>query len=72
MAAELHRANQVRRHVIGACLLSLVLAGPTKSFAHDAWFRGLDLEPALAEASLVLVARVVSVGKTKITVGGKG
>jgi len=80
MQAQLHRANHVRRRVpslrsgqvVGACLLAWVLAGPTKSFAHDEWFRGLDLEPALAEASLVLVARVVGVSETKIAVGGKG
>jgi len=71
MEGQLHRAKQVQR-VVGACLLSWVLVGPTQSFAHDEWFRGLDLEPALAEASLVLVARVVGVSETKIAVGGKG
>lgn len=34
-------------------------------FAHDEWFRGLDLEPALGEASLVLVGRVVDASETK-------
>ncbi len=50
----------------------MLLAGPTKSFAKDELFRGLDLEPALGEASLVLVGRVVDVSETKITMGGKG
>jgi len=39
--------------------------------AHEEWFRGLDLEPALGEASLVMVARVVDVSETKIILGGK-
>ena len=72
MEARLHRARQLRRPVVGVCLLSLAFAGATKSFAHDEWFRGLDLEPALVEASVVLVGRVVRVSQTNIAVGGKG
>src|SRR6266849_1917227 len=62
----------LKRYLVGVCFLFLLLTGPTKSSAHDEWFRGLDLEPALSEASLVLVARVVDVSRTGITVGGKG
>ena len=62
----------LKRYLVGVCFLFLLLTGPTKSSAHDEWFRGLDLEPALSEASLVLVARVVDVSETRITVGGKG
>src|SRR5207244_2746163 len=39
---------------------------------HDEWFRDLDLESGLSEASLVLVGRVADVSRTGITVGGKG
>src|SRR5260370_18581264 len=45
--------------------------GGTNSSGDDEWFRGLDLEPALGEASLVLVGRVVDVSETKIVMGGK-
>jgi len=41
------------------------------SYARDEWFRGLDLEPSLAEASLVLAGRVVDVSETGIMMGGK-
>ena len=41
------------------------------SFAREEWFRGLDLEPGVSEASLVLVARVAEVTETKLTLGGK-
>ena len=52
-------------------LLVLFLVGAANSFARDEWFRGLDLEPALGEASLVLAGRVVDVSETKIMMGGK-
>src|SRR5260370_218380 len=75
MEAEIHRAShrasQLARHGAGVYILVLLLAGATNSSAHDEWFRGLDLEPALSEASLVLVARVVDVSETKIVMGGK-
>jgi len=71
MEAKIHRASQLVRHAASVHLLVLLLAGATKSSAHDEWFRGLDLEPALAEASLVLVGRVVDVSETKIMMGGK-
>ncbi len=54
------------------CLLLLLLVGSPPSFAHDEWYRGLDLEPALADSSLVLVGRVTGVSETKFGVGGKG
>ena len=72
MEAELCPAYQLRRHMVSVCLLLLLLCSPTRSFAHDEWFRGLDLEPALAESSLVLVGRVADVSETKIITGGKG
>jgi HEAT repeat protein len=57
---------------IAAGLLLFFLVGPTRSLAHDEWYRGLDLESALADSSLVLVGRVTDVSETKIGVGGKG
>jgi HEAT repeat protein len=57
---------------IAACLLLFFLIGPTRSLAHDEWYRGLDLESALADSGLVLVGRVTDVSETKIGVGGKG
>lgn len=63
-----HRLNIL----IAACLLFLFLVGPARSLAHDEWYRGLDLESALADSSLVLVGRVVDVSETKIGMGGKG
>src|SRR6202040_4242043 len=57
---------------IAACLLLFFLVGPTRSLAHDEWYRGLDLESALADSSLVLVGRVTDVSETKLGVGGKG
>ena len=50
----------------------LFLVGPPRSLAHDEWYRGLDLESALADSSLVLVGRVTDVSATKLGVGGKG
>ena len=64
-----------RRHVThGASifLLCLILAAPTPSSTRREWFRGLDLEPALSEAHLVMVGRVAHVDETKIVMGGKG
>jgi HEAT repeat protein len=52
-------------------LLLVLLLGVGNAAAHDEWFRGLDLEPALGEASLVLAGRVVDVSETKIMMGGK-
>src|SRR6266576_1153238 len=57
---------------IATCLLLLFLAGPPRSLAHDEWYRGLDLESALADSGLVLVVRVTDVSETKLGVGGKG
>jgi HEAT repeat protein len=57
---------------IAACLLLFFLVGPPRSLAHDEWYRGLDLESALADSSLVLVGRVTDVSETKLGVGGKG
>ena len=58
--------------LVATCLLLLVLAGPPRSLAHDEWYRGLDLESALADSGLVLVGRVTDVSETKLGVGGKG
>jgi HEAT repeat protein len=55
-----------------ACLLLFFLVGPPRSLAHDEWYRGLDLESAVADSSLVLVGRVTDVSETKIGMGGKG
>jgi HEAT repeat protein len=72
MKAKYRPVNRRARPIVCICLLSVLLAWPAKSIAHDEWFRGLDLEPALSEASLVLAGRVVDVSRTGITVGGKG
>lgn len=71
MEAEIHRASQLVRHGAGVHLLVLLLAGAMNSSAHEEWFRRLDLEPSLGEASLVLVGRVIDVSETKIVMGGK-
>jgi HEAT repeat protein len=57
---------------IAACLLFLFLVAPPRSLGHGEWYRGLDLESALADSSLVLVGRVTDVSETKLGVGGKG
>src|SRR5437879_3876175 len=71
MKAKIHQASQLVRLGVGVYLLVLLLAGATNLFAHDEWFRRLDLEPSLGEASLVMVGRVVDVSETKIMMGGK-
>jgi len=72
MEAKLRSANQPGRRTISVFLLLWLAVAPTKSFARDEWFHNLDLEPALSEASLVLVGRVEDVRETKIALGGKG
>ena len=49
----------------------LAILQPRLVLARDEWFRGLDLEPALSESSLVMIARVAEVTETKLTLGGK-
>jgi HEAT repeat protein len=49
----------------------LVILQSRVVLARDEWFRGLDLEQATSRANLVLVARVVEVTETKLTLGGK-
>lgn len=71
MQAHLCATNR-RKIPIATCLLLLFLVGPPRSLAHDEWYRGLDLESALADSGLVLVARVTDVSETKLGVGGKG
>lgn len=62
-----------RQNILFAvCLLLFFLVGPARSLAHDEWYRGLDLESALADSSLVLVGRVTDRSETKIGMGGKG
>lgn len=61
-----------RKTPLAVCLLLFVLVGPPRSLAHDEWYRGLDLESALADSGLVLVGRVTDVSETKVGVGGKG
>src|SRR5579863_7746609 len=56
---------------IPGLLLFLLLAGAAPLAARDEWFRGLDLEPALDQAALVVVARVKDVSETKLIMGGK-
>jgi len=71
MVARLCTTNR-RKTPVATCLLLLLLVGPPPSLAHDEWYRGLDLESALADSGLVLVGRVAGVSETKIGVGGKG
>jgi hypothetical protein len=71
MTARLCTTNR-RKTPVGTCLLLLILVGPPRSLAHDEWYRGLDLESALADSGLVLVGRVTDVSETKVGVGGKG
>ena len=52
-------------------LLLLFLTGVASAFTREEWFRGLDLEPVLNEASLVLAAQVLDVSETKMVFGGK-
>lgn len=59
MKPIIHQLTPLVRHRAAVQILVLLLAGAMNSAAHDEWFRGLDLEPALSDASLVLVARVV-------------
>jgi HEAT repeat protein len=73
MEAQVLLIRQGSRRLIRVSLLLLLpLGGVWSSSAHDEWFRGLDLEPALGDAGLVMVARVVDVSETRIVLGGKG
>jgi HEAT repeat protein len=72
MRAKLCTSNKLVRRVVGTCLLLLFPVGLAPAYTHPEWYRGLDLEPALGEASLVLVGRVVEVRETRIVMGGKG
>src|SRR2546428_515706 len=72
MKAKYHPVNRLARPIVCICFLFVLLAWPVKSVAHDEWFRDLDLEPVLSEASLVLAGRVADVSSTVITAGGKG
>jgi len=54
-------------------LVLLILAvNPAARAARDEWFRGLDLEQPLRNATLVMAARVEDVDEIKISSGGKG
>jgi hypothetical protein len=57
-----HLCTRHRQDILIATgLLLFFLVGPPRSLAHDEWYRGLDLESALADSSLVLVGRVTAV-----------
>jgi HEAT repeat protein len=51
--------------------LNCLALQPRAGLAREEWFRGLDLEQGISDASLVLVARVGDVTETKLTLGGK-
>jgi hypothetical protein len=51
--------------------VSYLITPQSRAFAREEWFRGLDLEQGVPEASLILVARVGEVTETKLTLGGK-
>jgi hypothetical protein len=54
-----------------AVLLLLTAFSTLPAWARDEWFRGLDLEGAVARSDLVIVARVDEVSERKIIYGGK-
>lgn len=59
--------------VCRASLLLFLLSCVTNQvYARGDWYRNLDLEKALSDAKLVMVARVTEVGETKFISGGKG
>src|SRR2546427_11351103 len=72
MKAKYRPVNRLARPIVCICLLFVFLAWPGKSVAHDEWFRDLDLEPVLSEASLVLAGGGGGVGRTGNTGGGGG
>ena len=53
-------------------LVLLFSVFPPALAARDEWFRGLDLEQPLRNATLVMAARVDNVDEIKISSGGKG
>jgi HEAT repeat protein len=57
-----------------ACLAVVLffLAGRVADSAREEWFRGLDLEQSLHDATLVMAARVDEADEIKISTGGKG
>jgi len=55
-----------------AVLVLILPAPPAASAAREEWFRGLDLEQPLRNATLVMAARVEDVDEIKISSGGKG
>jgi hypothetical protein len=72
MKAKSHPVSRIASPAVCICLLLVLLAWPAKSVAYDEWFRDLDLEPVLSEASLVLAGRVADVNSTVMAAGGKG
>lgn len=50
----------------------LLTFGHTKALAAAEWYRGLDLEGAVAHSDLIVVARVADVSETALVHGGKG
>jgi HEAT repeat protein len=72
MKVKYRPVSRLAHPIVFVCLVFVLLAWPSESVAHDEWFRDLDLEPVLSEASLVLVGRVADVSSTVITTGGKG
>ena len=60
-----------RRGTFLPILICLWLGTPKEVCARTEWYRGLDLEGALAQASLVLVARVDGVREIRVIGGGK-
>ncbi len=63
--------NVLRVSGIGLVLLLLAVP-PAARAAREEWFRGLDLEQPLRNATLVMAARVDNVDEIKISSGGKG
>ena len=53
-------------------VLFILAVPPAARGAREEWFRGLDLEQPLRNATLVMAARVDDVDEIKISSGGKG
>jgi len=64
-------SGPISRYLFFLGVLLCFLTLQSQSFARDEWFRGLDLESGVSQASLIMVARVTEVTETKLTLGGK-
>jgi HEAT repeat protein len=67
------RAGSQAMNRLHLSIVVLLLAiGHSNALAAAEWYRGLDLEGAIAQSDLIVVARVADVSETAIMHGGKG